>query len=70
MQARLRMKGEHYRFVKMVFTHQLIHFLSESLAIRFQVSAPPLGASTQFNRKRNFGRPSFIQGVRNELAGT
>jgi acyl transferase domain-containing protein len=30
--------------------------------VRCQVSAPPLGASTQFDRKRNFGRPSFIQG--------
>jgi hypothetical protein len=28
---------------------------------RCQVSAPPLGASTQFDRKRNFGRPSFIK---------
>ena len=30
--------GEHYRFVKMVFTHKFIHFLRESLAIGFQVS--------------------------------
>jgi len=30
------------------------------------VSAPPLGANTYFDRKRNFGRPSFIRGVRND----
>ena len=29
--------------------------------VRCQVSAPPLGASTQFDRKRNFSRSSFIQ---------
>jgi hypothetical protein len=37
-----------------------------ALGKRFQVSAPPLGASTQFDRKRNFGRHSFIRGVRVE----
>jgi hypothetical protein len=29
---------EHYRFIQMVITHKLIHFLSESPGIRFQVS--------------------------------
>jgi len=37
---------------------------SEGSGLRCQVSAPPLGASTQFDRKRNFGRASFIQGFR------
>jgi hypothetical protein len=34
--------------------------------VRGQKSAPPLGASTQFDRKRNFGRPSFIREDRDQ----
>jgi hypothetical protein len=30
-----------------------------------QRSAPPLGASTQFDQKRNFGEPSFMREIRN-----
>jgi hypothetical protein len=29
-----------------------------------QRSAPPLGASTQFDQKRNFGEPSFMREIR------
>jgi hypothetical protein len=33
---------------------------------RRQKSAQPLGASTQFDQKRNFGEHSFIRGVGNQ----
>ena len=52
---------------KLLFAKIAMAIWFQVSGVRCQVSAPPLGASTQFDRKRNFGRPSFIQGVRKHV---
>jgi hypothetical protein len=36
---------------------------AEGPEVRGLMSAPPLGASAQFDQKRNFGEPNFIREV-------